>query len=382
MTGTFGGGDFDVVCCSLEEWDEVWRRNQFLVREILKCRPSLRVLFVEPPLDVLWSGLHEKRIPPSGLRSVVGFDRVAAYRPRKWLPRRIAPGVDSRLGRRVETRAKRLGFRRPVLWLNDISYADLAERTGWPVVYDITDDWTLAPRSGRETGRQVTNDQRVMRLADEVVVCSPALAAARGASRQVRLIPNGVDVEHFQTARDRPGDLPSGRIVLYTGTAAPDRLDIELCEVLARQLPGDSTLVFVGPNACSPQVTKRLVDAGAVFLGARAYEDVPGYMQHCEVIVVPHAVTPFTESLDPIKAREIFAVGTPCVATPVAGFRDLGGPVTVATRETFTSKVIEALLSEPGARSRSVGIAHADVSWRARAAEFLAAMDHAAARKP
>ncbi len=371
-----------MVCCSLEDWDDVWRRNQFLVREILKLRPGLRILFVEPPVDVLWSGLHEKRIPPSGTRTIVGFEGVAAYRPRKWLPRRLAPGVDRRLSRRVEVRAERLGLRRPVLWLNDNSYAELAERTGWPVLYDITDDWTLALRSHRETERQRTNDRRVMRLADEVIVCSPALAATRGASRPVRLIPNGVDVEHFQTARERPCDLPVGKVVLYTGTLALDRLDVDLCEDLARSLPGDATLVFVGPNACPPQVTKRLVESGALFLGARPYADIPGYMQHAGVIVVPHAVTPFTESLDPIKAREVLAAGRPCVATPVAGFRDLGEPVIVAKRQAFVATVIEALKSDSEGRSRRVELAQADVSWGARAAEFIAALDRAALRRP
>ncbi len=366
-----------MVCCSLEAWDDVWRRNQFLVREILESRPGLRILFVEPPVDVLWSSLHDKRVPPSGTRTIAGFERVTAYRPRKWLPRRLAPGVDGRLSRRVELRARRLGFRNPVLWVNDSSYADLAEKSGWPVVYDVTDDWTLASRSERERRRQVANDQRLMALAREVVVCSPALASTRGAARPVSLIPNGVDVDHFQAARDRPADLPGGRIVLYSGTAATDRLDVELCVDLARSLPADSTLVFVGPNACHPQVTRRLVAAGAVFLGPRSYADIPGYMQHAELIVVPHVVTPFTESLDPIKAREIMAAGSRCVATPVAGFRDLGFPVTIASRKAFVRTVTEALMAKPEARCHKAGPGEVDVSWTSRAAEFLAALDRA-----
>ncbi len=40
-----------LVVCSLEPWDEVWRRNQFLVRELLALDPNRRVLFVEPPFD-------------------------------------------------------------------------------------------------------------------------------------------------------------------------------------------------------------------------------------------------------------------------------------------------------------------------------------------
>ena len=54
-----------------------------------------------------------------------------------------------------------------------------------------------------------------------------------------------------------------------------------------------------------------------------------------DVIIVPHLRTPFTESLDPIKAYECRAVGRPVVATDVAGFRDLGPPVVVAEAGEF-----------------------------------------------
>ena len=45
---------------------------------------------------------------------------------------------------------------------------------------------------------------------DEVVVCSPALAASKGANRDVTLIPNGVDAAAYSVAHARPGDLPDG----------------------------------------------------------------------------------------------------------------------------------------------------------------------------
>ena len=56
-----------LVVCSLEAWDDVWRRNQFFVRELLAADPDLRVLFVEPAFDVV----HEQR-RRSGRRHRVG----------------------------------------------------------------------------------------------------------------------------------------------------------------------------------------------------------------------------------------------------------------------------------------------------------------------
>ena len=46
----------ELVVCSLEPWDEIWRRNQLVVDGLLRRHPRLRVLFVEPPHD-LASGL-------------------------------------------------------------------------------------------------------------------------------------------------------------------------------------------------------------------------------------------------------------------------------------------------------------------------------------
>ena len=40
---------------------------------------------------------------------------------------------------------------------------------------------------------------------DEVVVCSPALAASKGEDRDVTLIPNGVDAAAYSVPHARPG---------------------------------------------------------------------------------------------------------------------------------------------------------------------------------
>ncbi len=45
-------------------------------------------------------------------------------------------------------------------------------------------------------------------------------------------------------------------------------------------------------------------------------------MRAFDVCLTPHLVTPFTESLNPIKLWEYLAAGKPIVATPVAGFRE------------------------------------------------------------
>src|ERR1019366_8005508 len=208
----------ELVVCSLEPWAEVWRRNQFFVDALLRRFPALRVLFVEPPADVLYELAQRRRPTLPRIRSLRSDGRLNALRPLKPLPRRLGSIADRVLQHRVIRAARRLGFTQPTLWLNDVTYTPLIQRTSWPTVYDVTDDWLLAPFSPRMIDRLRELDAIALDHADEVVVCSPALAASRGATREVTLVPNGVDSEHFQRPQPRPRDMPSAPTAVYLGT--------------------------------------------------------------------------------------------------------------------------------------------------------------------
>lgn len=338
----------DLVVLSLERWDQVWRRNQHLVAGLLRTDPELRVLFVEPAADPVHD-LTSRRRPATGQAVTEVGDpapgRLWSYRPTKWLPRRLDTRADERLAAGVARATAKLGMRHPLLWINDPGAVELAERTGWPALYDVTDDWLAADRSASERARAAATEARLLEVAREVVVCSPELARRKGGTRAVTLIPNGVDAAAYRRPADRPADLPAGRTALYLGTAHLDRIDVDLCEATARALAAvGGTLVLVGPNLLGDAATARLEAAGGVLLGPRARDEVIGYLQHADVLVVPHVVTPFTDSLDPIKLYEYQAVGRPVVSTPVAGFRDVADPrVTVAERNAFPAAVAAAL---------------------------------------
>jgi glycosyltransferase involved in cell wall biosynthesis len=253
--------------------------------------------------------------------------------------------------------------------VNDSTYAPLAR--DWKTLYDVTDDWLLACVTPRELARRQRLEEELLQVAGEVVVCSPTLVESRGRTRRVSLVPNGVDVGHFRIPRPRPADLPEAPTAVYVGTLHDERIDVPLVEELARTL--DLTIALVGPDALSVASGRLLRLAGARLLGPRPYADVPAYLQHADVVIVPHLVTAFTESLDPIKAYECLAVGTPTVATPVAGFRELGGCVQTAPRESFSAAVAAAL--EHSRTESSLD----DATWDARCDAFATLLGHVAA---
>ncbi|GAB3088926.1 glycosyltransferase [Isoptericola nanjingensis] len=343
----------DLVVMSLEPWDDVWRRNQYLVAGLLRERPSARVLFVEPvsdPVHAVTRGAWPR--PGRGLRPApdvegVGPRRLWLLEPTKLLPRRVAPHGDERRAAVVLRAARRLGLARPVLWVNDPYGATLARVSGWPTLYDVTDDWTAATRGPAESRRVAESDRYLVEHAAAVTVCSPTLASRKADARSVVLVTNGVDVERYRRPAARPADLPHGATAVYVGTLHSDRLDVGLCEATARALAGVGSLVLVGPVALERPDVDRLRRAGVVVLGARPFDAVPAYLQHADALVVPHVVDDFTDSLDPLKLYEYRAVGRPVVSTPVAGFRDTSDPrVAVTPPDGFAAAVRDAL-AEP-----------------------------------
>jgi teichuronic acid biosynthesis glycosyltransferase TuaH len=361
---------FDLVVCSLEPWNEIWRRNQFLVAELLCRDPLMRVLFVEPPADALFDLYRRRRPTPPRLRRMDPDGRLRAFRPLKPLPRRLGGNADRAVLWQVLVAARLTRFRRPLLWINDVTYAPLITRTRWPSLYDVTDDWLLAAFPPRELERLRALDALALDSADEVVVCSPALAASRGAQRPVSLIPNAVDVGHFRRGRPRPVDLPEPPVAVYIGSLHEARLDVDLVVELASSLP-KLNIALVGPDSLDGGAKEALRRAGVNAIGPRPYDDVPAYLQHADVVIVPHIISPFTDSLDPIKAYECLVVGTPTVATPVAGFRELGNAMTVVGRKAFVAAVSDVLEAPPRAPSIE------PPTWTDRADAFAAILARA-----
>jgi teichuronic acid biosynthesis glycosyltransferase TuaH len=346
----------DLVVLSLEAWDAVWRRNQYLVSGLLSQDERLRVLFVEPAADPLHAlRSHRRARTGAGLRGATDQERLWLYQPTKVLPRALDAGGDRRRAQAVVRAAHRVGMRAPMLWINDPAGVRVLERTGWQALYDITDDWLAAARTPAENLRLREDEARLLRDCPEVVVCSAHLARSKGADRPVTLIPNAVDLAPYREPVDRPADLPTGSVAVYVGTIHTDRIDVELCVDVARAL-GPDRVVLVGPAPLPPGDRERLVRSGVVLLGAKDRREVPAYLRHADVLLVPHVVTPFTESLDPIKLYEYRAAGRPVVSTPVAGFRDSKDPlVTVADRARFAETVRAAVVAAAAVPTASPG---------------------------
>jgi hypothetical protein len=109
---------------------------------------------------------------------------------------------------------------------------------------------------------------------------------------------------------------------------------------------------------------------------------VPAYVQHADVLVVPHVVTPFTDSLDPIKLYEYLAARRPVVSTPVAEFRDVDDDlVVVAEAGSFALEVADALRKPRGPAVAGVPDRVAVSDWARRVDDVVLVLERLRSRE-
>ena len=361
-----------VVMISLEVWDHVWRRNQFVSRELALA--GYDVDFVGPPRDYsnAFRTGNFASLKSGNANPLAG---VRVSRPTKLLPNSVAIGrkINQTLATRHVLNLIMPGSESPVLWINDQSMRHLAVTIPYSaLIYDITDDWCVFEQSPIAKKWAIADDEWLCRHSEAVIVCSEQLY-----ERKLKLVPeeklfliaNGVDVDHYANCH-KDASSSEGPCFGYTGSIHGQRLDVNLLADTAKQLSAGE-IVLVGPDMLTTEERDRLLSSGRIRItGSVPYEEIPAVMRQMDVMIVPHKVTSFTESLNPIKLWEYMASGKPVVSTPVAGFRDYPQLVSLAASPQEFYTAMTNSLDEPVECSKARKEMVLNHTWKKRACEI------------
>lgn len=225
-------------------------------------------------------------------------------------------------------------------------------------------------------------EERLIRSVDIVAYSSERLGDAirkLGPKRMVYL-PNGVDFNRFQNECPAPPEyatLPRPRII-YVG-AMEAWFDYRLLAYAASQL-SEASFVMIGPDR---NARARLAGLPNVhLLGPRPHCDIPGYLQHADVGIIPFDVAGHPElvhAVNPLKLYEYLACGLPVVATEWEALSRLRAPAHLATSPAQFVTALRQALSAGSDRAALRNFAK-DRDWSRCAAPLLQLLDTGSSR--
>ncbi|MCC6454117.1 MAG: glycosyltransferase [Caldilineaceae bacterium] len=334
----------DLVCVSHLRWDFVWQRPQHLLSRLAQTR---RVFFVEEPISV---GPHEPlRLDHYCWQGSRG-ETVEVFRlmqPTEG-PRWIGHGdalTDERYRTLLADALAERGVQAPLLWLyTPMAHGFIDTLAPAAVIYDVMDQLAAFKDAPLELSQREHNT-----LCQANIVFTGGVSLYREKSPHnpnTYLFPSGVETGHFAQREGLalPDDLRAlPRPILGYFGVIDERMDLELLAKMAQQHP-EWSIVMIGPVIKISH--EELPQAPNLhFIGMRAYAELPAYLAHFDVALIPFAMNDSTRYLSPTKTLEYMAAHKPIVSTPVPDVIELYGTVVRigATHAQFIAQVGEAL---------------------------------------
>jgi GT2 family glycosyltransferase/glycosyltransferase involved in cell wall biosynthesis len=242
------------------------------------------------------------------------------------------------------------------------------QRHGFQLVYDLIDDWRSS--LGGDWYSIETEEKFVMEC--DIFLASARTLEARlkgmGAENVIYL-PNAVNQDLFvQKSYPRPADMPRGkRTITYIGATWGSWFDWEILRATAADHPEDAVIIIGDYHGQCPDPLDNMH-----FLGLKRQTDLPAYLYHSNVAIIPFRISELTQAVSPLKVFEYLSMGLPVVATPMIELKGLPQVSFGQDAKSFSLAVSQAL-------ARPLDLSWVDNfraqnSWTARVDELLSGL--------
>lgn len=331
-----------LVCFSHLRWGFVWQRPQHLLCRAVR---DFDVVFIEEPVfeATVVDSLRVERVD-GGVEVVVPV-----------LSTNGLVTAEARLERLLRDFLKLRSNTSRIFWYyTPAAVAFSASLQRDVTVYDNMDELSAFRGASADL---VAQEQLLLGQADIVFTGGRSLYEAKRKSHaNIHCFPSSVDTRHFHRARCRnlpdPADqstLPRPRLGFFG--VIDERFDRDFLTDLADLRP-DWQWVMIGPvvkidPASLPQ------RPNIHWLGPKSYAELPDYLSHWDVGLMPFALNESTRFISPTKTPEFLAAGLPVISTPIVDVvRSYGdeGLVEIADTPVIAVLTAEALMARPKER--------------------------------
>lgn len=281
--------------------------------------------------------------------------------------------------------AKQLGFMEgeTVMWIYDTEAAEYLPYFQHKVVaYDCVDNHAAQAGVNRNAKRVHTEERTILKRADLVTVTSKRLLKMkRNHTKNIHLILNAGNVELFQAPISSSATEAATRalsdidhpILGSVGALDSYKYNFDLLLTIATNNP-TWQFVFVGSPVVDQKTPalKSLTKLPNVHLiGTVEQSDVPAYVQHFDICLIPYKRNEYNEASFPLKFWEFMATGKPIVASGVPELEEYSEYISYAKSAKDFSQAVERILaanSKPDAARIALAQEH---GWNSRARQLL-----------
>jgi glycosyltransferase involved in cell wall biosynthesis len=383
----------DILCFGSADFEERnWVNAQHLMWRLARKH---RILYVNS------LGLRMPRPCQRDLRKVLR--RVSGIRTRLWQPaagRRLhvlSPAtlplarwpwwrsLGSRLlVANLRHAMRQLDFVQPVIWTFLPSAQDAIRRLqqqhlAGPLVYHCVDAYEANPGADPVLVREL--EDAILRSADRVIAAShPLYRRLSPRHPRTHLMANVADTDLYPPPGQPPPEpedlapIPHPRIG-YLGNLASYKCDIPLLERAIRKRPDLAWILIggIGLGEAATPVRKLAALPSVHLLGEKPGDQLPGYLHHIDVGLIPFAINATTRYSFPMKFFEYLACGIPVVTARLESLSDhIQPPLVFPYDESggFLEAIQAALDADhEGLATRRRALAEAN-SWKRRIAEI------------
>ena len=386
----------DFVVLATADWDHrLWTNKQHTALSLQ--RAGHRVLYIES------LGLRPPRDDRQDRQRIVKRLRRMFRPPRQvepglwvWSPMVIPGGTRGGLlhiNRVLFSSAlgwilRGLRFRSPLLWTyNPLTgrYLNLKRRAGTSkpsmfsaAVYHCVDRIHAQP--GMPATLIADSERQLCRTVNVVFTTSPDLQASLMRINACTYhYGNVADQAHFAAALDAPpapdglAGIPKPRL-MFVGAIDAYKLDLPMLTALARQR-SDWSWVLLGPvGEADPDTSIAALQAlpNVHVMGLQAYDDLPAWLAHADVALLPLQENTYTQHMFPMKFFEYLAAGRPVVATQIPALRPYasGALLCPPDPEAFEAAIATALSGDGPSLDQRLALA-AEHTYESRTQKML-----------
>ncbi len=248
-------------------------------------------------------------------------------------------------------------------------------------IYQCIDDMEEEPYTARHGARL---EREVIQSADLVLTTSRGLLKkCRSLNSNSHPLFNAANTAIFEKAQSQVFQRPKalqglqGKLIGFTGNMDPHRIDYALLKKVATR-HRDKHLVLVGPlNSDEPQKIGLDKLPNVHFTGGRHISELPAFLQHFDVVLIPFKCNKLTASIYPLKINEYLAAGKAVVSTGFSeDIQDFGDVIYLAAdHDAFLDAISRAVAEDnPGRIAQRQQTARKN-NWAARARQFWQLVD-------